>query len=82
MPVPNSSESGLADPAVGVGETHDELGVVESGKVGGMDGPRSARTKPINPAVGGVHVSFMIPIVIHLLVIPVTDVEGAIGSDL
>ena len=46
------------------------------------DRRRAARLQSVDPSVGRIHASFVVAEVIHLLVIPVTDVEGPIRPDL
>ena len=73
----------LTDEAVGVGEMGEECG----GRWVASRDDRAARrsllpAKAVDAAVGGVHLAFVVPVVVHLAVVPIANVERAVGPEL
>ena len=72
----------MASPAVRVLERFDEIRGAGLAHIVDPNRRRTSRLQPVDPSVGCIHLALMVAEVIHLLVVPVADVNRAIGPDL
>ena len=83
LAIADQPQGRLARPLVGVGQPIDQLGSAQRGQVDGLDG-RSVvpGLEAIDPPVGRVDLALVVAVVVDLAIVPVGDVERAVGAEL